>query len=223
MINSRFLASGLLVLASTLSARAGIFFNKHPKPDPATRVPALITTLRTDLDDGKRASAAEELRHFDPTAFPEIVPTLIDAAMRDPKSNVRLEAIQSLTKFRPVSQQVGWALEQVVEKDSSLRLRLQARTALWQYHMSGYHSAKNPKEPPANGVKTEEPPLAAPVLEMPPLAPASPGAASTHLVPVPVTPKSTARPLPSGPPQPLVPVPAPVLQTPSNGDGPDLK
>jgi hypothetical protein len=152
----------LVGVAVTVSpARAGIF-SKH-KVNPADRVPTLIATLRAEPDEHKRVSAAEELRQYDPSMFPEIIPTLADAASRDSKSSVRLEAIQSLAKLRPVSQRAGSALEQATH-DESMRVRLQARTLLWQYHLAGYHGGKTPDiSEPTNTIRTEEPPLAPPL------------------------------------------------------------
>jgi hypothetical protein len=219
MRQCRFLLMLVMPVSLAQPAQAGIFFNKHPKHNPVTRVPALIMILRTDLDDTKRASAAEELRLYDPNAFPELLPALIDAAMRDPKVGVRLEAVQSVAKVRPISQQAGSALEQAVEKDPSLRVRLQARSSLMQYHLSGYRSTKGPELPGA-GIKTEEPPLAAPVIEQPvptsALSPGQPAALDPGLrksAPGILRPVG-ARPMPIGPP--LVPTPAPV------NDGPEL-
>ncbi len=140
-------------------AHAGIF-SKHTKASPAERVPILIATLRAESDEHKRSAAAEELRQYDPAMFPEIIPSLADAAQHDPKSGVRMEAIQSLAKLRPVSQRAGAAIEQATH-DESMRVRLQARTLLWQYHLAGYHGSKTPDiAMPANGIHTEEPPLA---------------------------------------------------------------
>src|SRR5262249_51646967 len=146
-------------------------------------------------------------RHYDPKAFPEIVPVLVDIGLNDAKTGVRLEAVQSLGKLRPVSQQAGWALEQAVEKDSSMRVRLQARSLLIQYHLSGYRRSKNPDMPAPNGnhVKTEEPPLAVPPAEPPPALPVNPAVVPDRLVPSPQTPSPAgsknlgARPLPVGP------------------------
>jgi len=150
--------TGLVTMAGP--AWAGLF-SKH-KPNPAERVPTLIATLRAEPDERKRASAAEELRQYDPNMFPEIVPTLADIALRDPKSSVRLEAIQSLAKLRPVSQRAGSALEQATH-DESGRVRFQARTLLWQYHLAGYRGGKTPDASgPGNAIRTEEPPLATP-------------------------------------------------------------
>jgi hypothetical protein len=184
-----------LLAALPLSASAGLFFGKKaPKPDPATRVPDLIATVKSDGDENKRAAAAEELRQYDPTTQHEIVPILIDVLLHDAKPSVRAEAAQSLSKLRPVSQEAGWALEQAVAKDTSMRVRLQARSALLMYHMAGYHSTKV-EEPAA---QTKEPPLADGAS-----APKTPKATGNRLVPVPAP--------PAGPPLvPAMPTPAPV-------------
>jgi hypothetical protein len=149
-------------------AEAGIF-SKHSKVNPADRVPALIATLRSDADERKRSSAAEELRQYDPAMFPEIIPTLADVAQHDPKSGVRIDALQSLAKLRPVSQRAGAAIEQATH-DDTMRVRMQARTLLWQYHLAGYHGSKTPDVdvPPAT-IHTEEPPLAGQT-ELPPVS-----------------------------------------------------
>ncbi len=149
----------ILLAALACPARAGIF-SKRAKPNPAERVPALITTLRVDLDEHKRVAAAEELRQYDPAVFAEIIPTLADVAQHDPKAGVRLEAIQSLAKFRPISHQAGFALEQATH-DEALKVRMQARTLLFQYHLAGYRANKTPDlAAPMNVIRTDEPPLA---------------------------------------------------------------
>jgi hypothetical protein len=85
-----------------------------------------------------------------------IVPVLVDVLLTDKKPAVRAEAAQSLGKIRPVSQQVGLALEQALSSDASMRVRLQARSSLLQYHWSGYHGSK--KDEMIS--QTKEPPLA---------------------------------------------------------------
>lgn len=140
-------------------ASAGIF-SKHAKANPADRVPALIATLRSDADEHKRSAAAEELRQYDPALFPEILPTLADVSQHDPKSGVRIDALQSLAKLRPISQRAGSAIEQATH-DDTMRVRMQARTLLWQYHLAGYHGSKTPDlAVTPTTVHTEEPPLA---------------------------------------------------------------
>ena len=59
-------------------------------------------------------------------------------------------------KVRPLSSQAAYALEQAVANDVSTRVRLTARTALWQYHLAGFRGSN----PPPAGPQTNEPPLA---------------------------------------------------------------
>jgi hypothetical protein len=204
MAGYRWLVTLVLALSMAGTASATGIFKKQPKPNPATRVPELMNILRGEKNDRKREAAAEELRQYDPRAFPEIVPMLIEIAMNEPSSAVRLEAVQSLGRIRPVSQQAGWALEQVVDKDTSIRVRLQARTLLVQYHLAGYRAGKNPEAPPVpKGAKTEEPPLADPPewVPTPVSAPMPPGQVkSSANWPAPLTPQTPAyKPLPIPP------------------------
>jgi hypothetical protein len=129
-------------------------FKKSPKPKPEERVPQLLITLKTDLDEHKRSAAAEELRQYDPNAFADIIPMLIDAARNDRAAGVRVEAVQSLAKFRPITSEIGQILEQA-EKDPSMRVKIQARTSLVQYHLAGYHAGKKTDGPL---MQTNEPP-----------------------------------------------------------------
>lgn len=173
-----------LTAALARPASAGIFFNRHPKVDPAEQVPALVTALRTETDERKRADAAGRLREFDPASYPEIVPVLLDALQHDQKAGVRVEALQSLARIRPVSPDVGQALEQAAEHDSSFRVRIQARASLVQYRLAGYHGQKKEAsaEPvAAPGAVSGEPPLADPV----PPRPAPGPTASGRVRPVP--------------------------------------
>src|SRR5438477_520352 len=105
------------------AASAGLFSRK-PKPNPVERVPELLIQLKSSTDEAKRSDAAEELRQFDPKAYPEIMPVLITALSKDASSGVRVEAAASLGKLRPISQQAGYALEQAQNTDSSMRVRL---------------------------------------------------------------------------------------------------
>jgi hypothetical protein len=218
----RLLVVCLLLAVMVGQASAGIFSKKN-KPSPNERVPELLNIVKTDGDEHKRSAAAEELRQYDPKQFPTIVPTLIDVLGNDPKPSVRSEAAQTLGKLRPVSKDVGMALEQSVAKDTSMRVRLQARSALLQYHWHGYHGGK--ETGPAL-TQSPEPPLAPPQASPPP-APQSP----PRIEPKPVAPPAKAtpannsngpQPLPQGPP--LVPTEVPHLKpAPTSGDqGPAL-
>jgi hypothetical protein len=228
MRRSRFLTVALLLAATVQPATAGIF-GKKGKPSPAERVPELLSIAKTDGDEHKRSAAVDELRQYDAKQFPNIVPTLMDVLMTDPKPGVRAEAAQSLSKVRPVTKEAGWALEQAVAKDASMRVRLQARSALLHYHLAGYHGGKDAPPAPAPA-QSPEPPLAAPP---PKAAPAD--APAPRLEPKPVSRSATAppaapavnrsnapQPLPAGPP--LVPTEMPKLKpAPSSRDqGPEL-
>ena len=228
-----------LVLLPLLAgpAWAGIFGRKTKKPTPAERVPELLVLVKTDGDESKRAAAAQELRQYDPGQFPAIVPVLTDVLLTDKKPGVRAEAAQSLGKMRPISQQAGMALEQALTNDSSMRVRLQARSSLLQYHWSGYHNVKKDDLVP----QTKEPPLAdantPPVIGTSPpnsgrIAPRPMPAARTtsgyrttppaSFPPVPANPTGKEPPLaPSTAPMPPArPVPVPV--TGGNEGGPEL-
>jgi hypothetical protein len=152
----------LAIAFSPLTAHAGLFSKKASKPDPKDRVPELLTLVKKDKDEHKRSAAASELRQYDPAAFPEIVPVLIDVLMNDAKPSVRTEAAESLSKIRPVSKQAGLALEQALDKDPSTRVRMQARYSLLQYHWAGYRSGSkdavvDSKEPPLAPSDTSKP------------------------------------------------------------------
>jgi hypothetical protein len=169
-ISTLLVAAVFAVWANPLQAQ--LIFSKKPKVNPSQRVPELILIVKTDKDDRKRASAAEELREYDVKVFAEIVPVLADILQHDKKAQVRAEALTSLARIRPVSSMAGQALEKAAAKDEAWRLRLQAKTALARYYLSGYSSKKSDaksasnKKPP---VQTEEPPTAAPVpIPLPP-------------------------------------------------------
>jgi hypothetical protein len=213
----------------------GVFFGKkQTKVDPAQKVRELLATVKSDGDESRRASAAEELRDYDPAQFPEMVPVLADVVLSDSKVSVRAEAAHTLGKLRPVNQQAGTALEQAAAKDSSLRVRLAAKTALMGYYMAGFKGT--PKQP--NGApNTKEPPLADPAVQAPPpqqipaarsVPPALPVVQPTRAVPAETVEPPLAAPLaPSVTPRPalpLVPTQPPVLQpAPTSGqDGPSL-
>jgi hypothetical protein len=195
------------------SAMAGLF-DRSPRPDPNLRVPQLLGQVRGDREERKRLAAAEELRHYSPQTFPEIIPVLLDALQNDPAVAVRLQALHSLSSYRPISPAVGAALEQAQSRDPSLRVRMQARTTLVSYRWSGYHSgAKNEVPVPQGpvimtGPKTSEPPLA--------VEPAH--------VTVPVVRPSNPPPLPLEPPLANSPPPLPAVPPtpPSPPQGPDL-
>ncbi len=164
-----------LLLLTTLmagAARAGIIFNRTPtppKPAPAERVPQLLKELKENGDENKRGAVVDELRQFDLQAFPQIVPAIIEALINDKKPYVRAEAAQTLGKLRPMMPEIASALEIARDKDESMRVRLQARSALMSYQWSGYRGPQKIAPTPAvvkapTGPTTMEPPLADPTL-----------------------------------------------------------
>ena len=90
----------LVLLSLASPATAGIFGRGKPKSDPAARVPELLIQLKTDKDEAKRVAAAEELRQYDPKAFPEILATLIEVLAKDASPGVRSEAARSTPGLR---------------------------------------------------------------------------------------------------------------------------
>src|SRR5258708_6555777 len=126
----------LLALVATAPASAQLFGKRSgPKGPPEQRVPELLVSLKTDIDERKRTAAAEELQYFEVKDFPGILPGLVETLEKDPKTGVRLEVVHTLGKLRPVSSQAGQALEHAAGNDSSIRVRLQARTTLMWYHL----------------------------------------------------------------------------------------
>jgi hypothetical protein len=194
----------LVMATATSPAPAGHLFGKRPKPNPTERVPVLLMTVKTDPDEHKRAAAAEELRQFDAKAFPEILTVLAHVGLHDPKVGVRLEAIQTLGRVRPISREAGWVLEQAAAKDPSIWVRLQARNSLLQYRLHGYHGART-QEPPlagsagtnAKGTSAPQGPVLTPHPETPPPPLADPGPASPAPQPLPAgTQEQTPMPVP---------------------------
>lgn len=213
----------LLPLLSDPAAAGKIFGRKNRKANPDERVPQLLATVKSDGDESKRAAAAQELRQFDPLRYPLIVPVLIDVLVNDQKPGVRAEAAQSLGKMRPISQQAGMALEQALGSDASMRVRLQARSSLLQYHWSGYRSTR--KDDLLS--QTKEPPLAAkapPIISTttgrltPQPAPGTRTTSGYQFVPAAPAPLPTPPVQPTSKEPPLAPRPLP-----SGGDnGPDM-
>jgi HEAT repeats len=218
---NRFRTLVILIAVPTfaLPAPAGLF-DRRPKPIPAQRVPQLIAQVKTEPDERKRTAAADELHQYDPRSFPEIIPVLIDVLQSDPAAGVRLQALHSLSSFRPVSQEVGEALERAMASDKSMRVRLQARTTLVSYHWNGYHGARKTEGQPAPPqiITGAQPKLTEPPLAVDPAPSPAPSTGSAPpVIAVPVT--DEARPLPMGntakPAAPTTPPPPP-------DQGPDL-
>lgn len=216
------LAGVALAVGLSAPAEAGIgIFSRKPKVDPAEQVPTLIMQLKTDKDEGKRSVAAEELRQYDPKAFPEIMTVLSDALLKDSSTAVRAEAASSIAKLRPINQQAGYALEQAAANDPSLRVRMAARQSLWQYNLLGYRSSGK-----APDVANQTPP--------PAVAPAPTRPAVTARSPRGLPGETREPPLAEGPTTSLKPVtppklikppaePAPKIAPPAEPQGPSLE
>lgn len=161
-----------LALVGPPAQAGGGLFKRNPKPDPAEQVPALIKTLKTDPDERKRADAAEDLRDYDAKSFPDMVPALIEALQNDASITVRLEAVNTISKLRPISQPAGYALEQAEKNDTAFRVRAAAKSALVQWTLfHGYRQGRPAENRPA---ETDEPPLADPPQGGPAVAPPAP-------------------------------------------------
>jgi hypothetical protein len=209
----------VLILAALALATAGsegsaqIFGSKKPRTPPQQRVPELLSLLKTDKNDHKRAQAAEELRQFDPNQFPEIVPVLIEALQNDTSAGVRIEAATGLGRLRPITVPAGQALEKAAADDANMRVRLHAKASLVYYQLSGYHAPKKGDPPVATGrTTTDEPPLAEGNEHLWKVDRTSPTAPQTY------------KPLPSAPTNPSQVPPTPPAATPpqspaSSGNG----
>ena len=171
----RFLLLVPVALIGVLPVQAGgIIFNRKPNP-PAVpnntkvedRTGDQIRTLRGDKDERRRITAAEGLARYDLRQFPQAGMALIDALQNDPSPNVRNDVAQALGKTRPLTQQVGQALELAFENDSSRQVRATARTSLMPFIQFGYKTGDvavgAPKEPtPAAAPSTSARPAPAP-------------------------------------------------------------
>ncbi len=208
---------GLLVafvLAWATPAQAQWWIRKT-RPNPSQRVPELILTLKTDGDERKRLQAIEELRDYDSVAFSEIVPVLVDALHQDKKLTVRLEAVNSLARIRPIHPLAGAALDRAAQHDESWRVRWQAKTSLTKLNLVGIVSKKidakgnsiepplaNGPVPPARPIAVESAPIVAPPMSSSVLPPAQ---------------TSIPRPLPKGVTPPTVVTPLPKQAPPTQG------
>jgi len=157
------LGAGVLILiASDRSASAfdlglGLLKRKQTKPDPVSRAKQLTATLQSDPDEQKRKAASKEMRGLDPRQSPEIVPALTSALQKDPSSEVRIEAVESLGLLKPISQPAGLAMEAALTTDPDPKVREAIKAALWQYSLNGY---RTPPGGAALATQTTEPKLA---------------------------------------------------------------
>jgi hypothetical protein len=211
----------LVVVRLALPAEAGIF-GKHAKVKPEERVPQLLAVLKTDPDESKREAAAKELRDFDTTAFPDMIPTLVSALLGDSKLGVRIEAAETLGKLRPISQEAGQALEQALANDGSMRVRLQARRVLLGYRLHGYRSKGKVDE--ATPTAVTPPPAAAPKpgFSVPFLTRSKAPVVPAETAPPPLATPETAPPRVSPVPQPTAAPPLALPPVKTTDDGPAL-
>jgi hypothetical protein len=172
---------------------------------PTNRVDQLLHTLQEDRKEEQRAKAAEDLLDFSSQEFPEIVPALINALVRDNSASVRKAVVKTLADVKPPTHEIKDALEQAAKQDKSWSVRQSARWASWRYKPKDEMPAKREpsrqltsKPAPSGKMALEENNVKAPANEQ----------AIKEL------PKLIAPPLPSVPPEiaspppPLVPLPA---------------
>ena len=133
-------------------------------------------------------------------------PVLADVALHDKKPNVRVEALTSLARIRPVNPIAGQTLEKAAVEDETLRVRLHAKAALPKYHLAGYAPVKNAPQPKKK--QTDEPPIGE-----------SPTPPATGAKPLPkfqpLPPGGSPRPLPPSVATPKTPTPPPQVEGPA--------
>ena len=119
-----------------------LFFPGKPKQNLNTeQITQICQILKTSGEESARLQAIDDLRFIEGTSQHLAVSALIDSLKMDRKSGVRAEAAVALSKMRPIRQEVGSALENSISKDASMRVRIQARSALLQYNLAGYRSS----------------------------------------------------------------------------------
>jgi hypothetical protein len=213
----------------------GLLKRRQTKPDPQSRSKQLIETLRNDPDEAKRKAAAQEIRGLDARNVPDIIPALIQSLQKDPSPTVRMEAVDTLGKLKPISQPAGLAMESALQTDPDLKVRDAIKAALWQYHLNGYKTpqggsplAMQNTEPgtvtgtttsakPSTGridttfqpIKNSVGKIAPPTLSVEPAIAVKP-----NLKPVPmVKPAETPKPMPTVKPPETVTIPQPIIPT----------
>lgn len=106
------------------------------------QVAQICQVLKGSGEETTRMAAVDDLRMVEGPAQIVAISALMETLKTDRKAGVRAEAAVALSKMRPVRQEVGTALENTITKDSSMRVRIQARSALLQYNLAGYRSAQ---------------------------------------------------------------------------------
>lgn len=139
MVWRKMLLAALVLSGLIGSASGGVLFNRKSKQKPAADGAGDgVRILRTDPDERRRAAAAEELSKIDLKKNPTAGVALLEAVQRDPSSVVRTQAAESLGKLRPLTVQVGRALEEAFNSDPAQSVRLAARNSLTQYVQAGF-------------------------------------------------------------------------------------
>lgn len=160
----RFLLLIPVALVSVLPVQGagGIIFNRKPNtpaapsasaPKVEDRTAGYISILRGDKDERRRIAAADMLSRFDLRQHPQAGMALIEALQQDQSERVRIEVAKALGRTRPMTQQVGQALEFAFETDASKNVKIAARNALMPFIQGGYKTGQlaqtTPTPPPA--------------------------------------------------------------------------
>ncbi len=126
-----------VLTASVVVTQGGIFGRGRPQKQTSDRVAQLIVQAQTESNYYKRATAISQLREFDATKYPEIIPVLVQTLRGDQAITVRIEAARSLGRIRPLTPMAKSALSHASLRDPAFRVRWQARTSLMYFTVVG--------------------------------------------------------------------------------------
>src|ERR1051326_8832187 len=115
----------VLAVAAVPAPSASLFSGRKNNLTPEQRVDQLLMAAQTAAEVNKRCDAIEDLRDYNTTTFPQIVPILVDILHQDKNPSVRAEAARSLGRLRPPTKLAGDALHEAASKDTALRVRWQ--------------------------------------------------------------------------------------------------
>lgn len=133
----------LLMFGESQAVPLQLFFLGKPKNiQNPEQVAQICQILKSSGEELVRLQSIEDLRAVEGVSQPMAIVALADSMISDRKPGVRAEAAMALSKMRPVRQEVGVALEKAISNDPSMRVRLQARSALLQYNLAGYRSVQ---------------------------------------------------------------------------------
>ena len=82
---------------------------------------------KSDQDERKRSRAIAALEGVDAKSYPEAATLLADITLKDPQPHVRMDAMSSLARMRPMSAIAAHTLEKAAESDSAGAPRAGAR------------------------------------------------------------------------------------------------